>query len=277
MPPGARLPRGAAARALVRACHPEPTLAVTALATALSASVGARTGWVAAAFLTGQLTTGWTNDWRDRDRDRAAGRADKPVVRDGLPPALVGRAALVAAALCVPLSLAMGVRPGLWHLVAVASAAAYNLRLKGTVLSFAPYAVSFGLVPSIVTLGAGSWAPWWAGAAGALLGVGAHLANTLPDLDDDLAAGVRGLPHRLGRRTSEALSAVLLLVATALLALGPGRPGPASAGLLALAVLVTGTGLLRARRPHSRAAFRAALLVAALDVALLVARGSSLA
>jgi hypothetical protein len=37
----------------------------------------------------------------------------------------------------------------------------------------------------------------WAFAAGALLGVAAHFANVLPDLDDDRATGVRGLPQSL--------------------------------------------------------------------------------
>ncbi len=264
------------AAALLRASHPEPALAVTLLATALSVSVGARTGWVLAAFATGQLTTGWTNDWLDRDRDVASGRADKPVARGALPARVVGQAALVASLLCVPFSLAMGLRAGLAHLVAVASAAAYNLRLKATALSFLPYAVSFGLVPSVITLGVGAWAPWWATASGALLGVGAHLANALPDLEDDLRDGIRGLPHRLGRAASSALAAVLLLAATALLALGPGRPSVLAALTLTLAVAVTAAGLLRGRRPGSRDAFRAVLVVAALDVALLVARGADL-
>ncbi|MCW2779421.1 MAG: hypothetical protein JWN17_3146, partial [Frankiales bacterium] len=39
---------------------------------------------------------------------------------------------------------------------------------------------------------------------------------------------------------------------------------------------LTGAGLAVARRPGSRAAFRAVLVVAAVDVALLLARGSSL-
>lgn len=260
--------------ALVRACHPEPALLVTLVATALAASVGARTGWVFAAFLAGQLTTGWTNDWHDRERDLAAGRTDKPV---GLPAPVLGRAALVAAVACVPLSLAMGGRAGAWHLVAVASAATYNLRLKSTVLSWLPYAVSFALVPSVVTLGVGTWAPWWASAAGGLLGVGAHLANTLPDLEDDLATGVRGLPHRLGRRSSGVLAALLLLAATALLALGPRASGPVAAAVLAIAAGTVATGLALGRSPGSRAPFRAALVVAALDVGLLVARGSALA
>jgi 4-hydroxybenzoate polyprenyltransferase len=265
----------------VRACHPEPTAAVTALATALalSAGRGAESAWVTAAFLSGQLSVGWSNDWIDADRDRRTARPDKPVPRGEVSPGALRTAALVAATACVPLSLAMGLSAGLVHLAAVASAWAYNARLKSTVLSWAPYAFSFGLVPSIVTLGldGAPRAPWWATAAGALLGVGAHLANVLPDLEDDEATGVRGLPHRLGRTGSAGLSALLLLAATSLLAVGPGRPGPLVAAALVVAAAVTGTGLALGRREGSRAPFRAVLVVAAVDVALLLARGAALA
>ena len=267
--------------ALLRASHPEPTVAVTAVATALAVSsgLGAGSGWVAAAFLTGQLSVGWSNDWIDRDRDVRAARTDKPLAQGQVPLRVVRAAALTAAALGVPLSLAMGVRPGLAHLVAVAAAWAYNARLKSTVLSWAPYALAFGLVPSIITLGlrGSPWAPWWASAAGALLGVGAHLANVLPDLEDDAATGVRGLPHRLGARCSAVLAAVLLLAATACLALGPGRTGAVGAVVLVVTAVVTAAGLVRSRREGSRDAFRAAVVVAVLGVGLLVARGGALA
>lgn len=266
--------------ALAAASHPEPTVAVTAVATALAvgAGRGASSVWVAGAFLTGQLSVGWSNDWVDAARDVRSGRRDKPVVSGAVPVGVVRAAALTALALCVPLSLAMGPAAGLLHLVAVAAAWSYNLRLKATALSWAPYALAFGLVPSIVTLGTDGrpWAPAWATAAGALLGVGAHLANALPDLEDDLAEGVRGLPHRLGARASAALAAVLLLAATALLALGPGDAGPGSLAVLAVAAVVTSAGLARSRRAGSRAAFRAAIVVAVLGVGLLLARGSAL-
>ena len=269
------------ATALVRACHPEPTVAVTAVATALALASGLGAGalWVAAAFLSGQLSVGWSNDWVDRDRDVRTGRADKPVARGEVQLRTVKASALTALVLCVPLSLAMGLLAGLAHLVAVAAAWSYNLRLKSTPLSWAPYALAFGLVPSIVVLGlpGSPWAPWWATAAGALLGVGAHLTNVLPDLEDDAATGVRGLPHRLGERRSAAAAAVLLLAATALLVLGPGEPGAAELVVLVAAAVVTGVGLARTRRAGSRDAFRAAIVVAVLGVGLLVARGSALA
>lgn len=269
------------AAALVRACHPEPTAAVTALATALAAAAGL--GWrsllVTAAFLSGQLSVGWSNDWIDAARDVRTGRTDKPVARGDLPVPAVRAAALTAAALCVPLSLALGLRPGLLHLAAVAAAWAYNARLKSSLLSWLPYAFAFGAVPSVVTLAlpAGGPAPGWATAAGALLGVGAHLTNVLPDLEQDLATGVRGLPHVLGPRRSAALAAVLLLAAAALLAVGPGRPGTAAVVTVGVAAAVTAWGLVRARTPGSRDAFRAAIAVAALSVGLLVARGAALA
>jgi 4-hydroxybenzoate polyprenyltransferase len=268
--------------ALVRASHPEPTVAVTAIATALalSSGLGARSLWVAGAFLTGQLSVGWSNDWIDAARDVRTGRTDKPVARGELPVPVVRTAALVALALCVPLSLAMGVRAGLLHLAAVAAAWAYNARLKATPASWVPYALAFGAVPSIVVLGlpGAPLAPWWATAAGALLGVGAHLCNALPDLEEDLAQGVRGLPHRLGPRRSAVLATVLLLTAVVLLALGPpGAPGLAALLAVAVCTAVTAVGLARARRPGSRDAFLAAIVVAVVSVGLLVARGAALA
>ena len=272
---------------LVRASHPEPTAAVTAIATALAVStgVGARSLLVAAAFLTGQLSVGWSNDWIDAARDARNGRTDKPVGQGQLRVATVRTAALLALGLCVPLSLALGLPAGLLHLAAVAAAWSYNARLKSTALSWLPYALAFGAVPSIVVLAlppggpsGGAAAPWWATAGGALLGVGAHLCNALPDLEEDLAQGVRGLPHRLGAARSAGLAAGLLLTAAVVLALGPaGAPGPAALLAVAVSAVVTAAGLVRSRRPGSRAAFRAAIVVAVLCVALLVARGAVLA
>jgi len=261
---------------LLRACHLPPTLAVTAIATALAASVGAPALDVALAVLVGQLSVGWANDWLDAERDLAVGRRDKPVVQ-GLAPGVVRAAALLALAACVPLSLRLGAPAGALHLVAVASAWAYDLRLKATVWSWAPFAVSFGLMPSVVTatLPGQPLAPLWGTAAGALLGIGAHGANVLPDLADDAATGVRGLPQRLGRTGAVALTGIALVLATAALATGAGvRLGVPA---LLLAALVFGAGLAVGRRPRSRAPFVAVLVVAALDVGLLLSQGTALA
>ena len=77
--------------------------------------------------------------------------------------------------------------------------------MKSTVWSGASYAVAFGLLPSF----AASALPgirWRAGrtVAAALLGLGAHFANVLPDLAADAQNGVRGLPQRVAARSGPA-------------------------------------------------------------------------
>ena len=192
---------------LLRSCHPAPSAAVTAFAVALSLAVGRSVAGVVlagAAVAAGQLSVGWHNDWLDASRDEVSGRSDKPVALGAVSRALVGRAAGLAVAAVIPLSLANGWRAGLAHLAAVALAWGYNWRWKATVWSWVPYAGAFALLAAFVTLGlpVPRWPPWWALVAAALLGVGAHLANAAPDLAQDLAGGIRGLPHILGYRRS---------------------------------------------------------------------------
>lgn len=265
-----------AAGSLVLAAHPGPTVAVSALAGVLvvGSGGGVRSVLIVAAVLAGQLSVGWSNDWVDADRDAAVGRADKPVATGRVPVAAVRAAAIAAAAACLVLSLLLGWAAGGLHLTAVASAWAYNLVLKRTVWSWAPYALSFGLLPMALALALPGrpTAAWWAVAAGALLGVGAHGANTLPDLRDDAATGVRGLPHRLGATATALACACALLAATVLLVLAPtGEPTATGAVALVVATTVATAGTLVALRdPHSRLPFLAAIAVAATNVLLLV-------
>ncbi|WP_272262423.1 UbiA family prenyltransferase [Streptomyces xanthophaeus] len=266
--------RRRAVMGLLAACHPLPAAAVTLFAAALTAAVGrglpgavVTVGAVAA----GQLSVGWCNDRADLARDLATGRRDKPLAAGTVTPAAVTRAAAVALLLCVPLSLAAGVLAGAVHLVAVAAAWAYNLRLKSTLCSWLPYAVAFGLLPAFVTLGlpGAPWPPPWLTAAAALLGAGAHFANVLPDIEDDLATGVVGLPQRLGARRSAALAGLLVLGSTAALVVGvPGRVTAYGWALLAATAALV---LLTAGRP-GRLPFLATLAVAAADVTLLLFR-----
>jgi protoheme IX farnesyltransferase len=280
-------PPVASAVALARSCHPEPTAAVTLMVTALAITAGHGASGVllvAAAVLSGQLSIGWLNDVLDAERDIAAGRPDKPVAAGAVSARAVGVATMLAAAVCVPLSLAVGPAAGAVHLVAVAAGWAYDLGMKSTRLSVLPYVVCFGLLPVFVVLGlppdpsgAAPLPPWWLPVAGALLGAGAHFANVLPDLDDDAATGVRGLPHRLGAARSRAAAALLLLAATVVLALRAPVPAAPAWAVPAAAAVLLALGFRAGRRPGSRAPFRAVLAVAALAVALLVAAGPALA
>ncbi|MGW1536703.1 UbiA family prenyltransferase [Streptomyces aureus] len=268
--------RGSGAVAgLARSCHPGPVVAVTTLTAALAVIGGRGAGgcvlaW--AAVLTGQLSVGWCNDAFDAGRDIALGRPGKPVV-DGLVGAgQVWTAAYTAVALCVPLSLLNGLTAGAVHLAAVGAGWAYNLKLKATRWSWAPYAIGFAALPAFVTLGlpGSPWPHWWVLGAGALLGVGAHLGDVLPDIRGDLATGVRGWPQRLGPDRTRLLLPVPLVLASALLALGPpGPPGRRGTTALALALLVAVTGAVLGRR-RERLAFATAVVVAVVDVTLLL-------
>jgi 4-hydroxybenzoate polyprenyltransferase len=234
---------------------------------------------VAAAVLAGQLSVGWCNDAADAVRDTTCGRRDKPVATGELPPRAAEVAAGTALALCVPLSLLSGAAAAAAHLAGVAAGWAYNLRLKHTVLSPLPYAVGFASLPAFVTLGlpSPSWPAWWAMTAGVLLGVGAHLVNVLPDIENDLATGVRGLPQRLGRPACRWLAPLVMLTAVAVVVAGPpgavkfpNRVLAAAAGIVAVA----GTAV---PGPRSRWPFRAAIAVAGTAVTQLLLRGSDMA
>lgn len=258
-----------AARGLVAAAHAGPALAVTVLALLLVLAQGldpARGLLVVAAVLAGQLSIGWSNDLVDLARDRRAGRDDKPLATGAVPVGLVRACCTVAVLACVPLSLACGLVAGLVHLVCVAAGWAYNLGLKSTLLSWLPYAVAFGGLTAFVALAGGEAPPWWWPVGGALLGVGAHLLNVLPDLADDAATGVRGLPHALGPRWIAPVAAVVLVAATVVALVGAEPPRPvvwATGG--AVLVLAAGVIGLSGRRP-----FAAAVAIALVDAALLV-------
>ncbi len=245
------------------------TLVATAYAVAIPLDPG-RVVLTSAAVLTGQLSIGWSNDLLDARRDAAVARTDKPLATGALSARTARVACGVAVVATVALSLATGLVAGLVHLLAVAIGWGYNLGLKSTVLSWLPFALSFGLLPVFLTLaepGAGL-PPAWVPAAAALLGVGAHLVNVLPDLDDDAATGVRGLAHRVGERPARLLAVAALLAASLVLVLGSRGTVPPVAGLV---VLATTVGLATvAVVADGRTPFRAAIGIAVVDVMVLV-------
>ncbi|WP_240659656.1 UbiA family prenyltransferase [Streptomyces sp. WAC 01529] len=255
------------------------TVFVTALAVAAGRGAAGSVA-VAAAVLAGQLSVGWCNDAADARRDTVCERRDKPVATGELSSRAVALAAGTALTLCVPLSLLSGAAAGAAHLGMVAAGWAYNLRLKHTVLSPLPYATAFGALPAFVTLGlpTPSWPAWWAVTAGALLGVGAHLVNVLPDIEDDLATGVRGAPQRLGRPACRWLAPFVMLAAVGVLVAGaPGAGGIPDRVLATAAVIVAVTGTALPSGARSRWPFRAAIVASGMAVALLLLRGSDMA
>jgi 4-hydroxybenzoate polyprenyltransferase len=267
--------------ALLKASHPEPGGAVTIAMTLLAVGVGHR-GWsivgVCAAVAATQLAVGWVNDWLDADRDRVAGRRDKPVASGEVSRRTVGIAGLISALAIPVLGLPFGPEATVCITLVGIFALLYDWPLKSTPFSVVPYLVAFGLLPAfvVVSLPGHPTPPAWLVAAGALLGGGAHFANVLPDLADDAATGVRGLPHRIGAAWSQVAAAGLLLAATLTLVFGPpGRPSWPGIAAAVAAVVVLPIGWYAARRASGRpvAMFRAVIVVALIDVLLLIASG----
>jgi 4-hydroxybenzoate polyprenyltransferase len=261
----------------VQACHPLPTVFVTTLATAYGLVAGlsaGRAALLAAAVLTGQLSIGWCNDWIDADLDTAAGRRDKPVPRGDVARRTVGIAAASALAASLVLSFALGLVPGLVHCLMLAGGWAYDLGVKGTVASGVPYLVAFGALPAVATTAlphAAGQGPAWPApgvvAGAALLGLGAHFANTVGDTEADAATGVRGLPQRVGPAASLRWTAVLVGAAAAALLTASTRARPVAVVLLVAGALTAAAGAVGgARSPSGRAPFRLTLAAVGLVV-----------
>lgn len=285
-------------RALVITSHPGPSLAITALAALLAAQAAPRgTGPVltAPAMLALQFSIGWSNDAFDASRDAAAGRADKPLATGAIGSGPVWAAAGLSLLAALGMALAIGVATGIITAVMAAAGWAYNAGLKSALASGLMYLAGFGLVPAYAasTLPGHPWPRWQVTVAAALIGLGAHFVNVLPDLAADRATGVRGLPQQVaalagGRGTGRpapadttargepavrACAIVLLLAASALLlaAARPGRRWIAAAGLVVATALAAVSARGRGRVP-----FGAAIGIAAVDVVLFAAGGEAL-
>ena len=263
-------------RALVIASHPGPSLAITAMATVLAAEAaphGFGPVLVAPAMLAGQLSVGWSNDACDAARDVAAGRTDKPVARGEVTVASLWVAAVVSVLAALAMSAAISLVTLGINALLIGAGWAYNLGLKSTPWSGVMFLLGFGPLPAYAasTLPGQPTPRFWVCVAAALVGLGAHFANVLPDLSADLRSGVRGLPQLVAARggpgAARAAALVLLLSASALLVAeaSPARRWVAVTGLCCSCVLAVACALGSGRTP-----FRAALAIAGADVAVFV-------
>jgi 4-hydroxybenzoate polyprenyltransferase len=223
-----RKQRGQAA-SLLLCCHPLPAAAMTVamtIAAALTGRPALECGLVALTIGSGQLTVGWINDVVDADRDRAVGRQDKPIAAGWIDSRTVTFATGCMTLVVIPLSIANGTAAGIAHLAAVLSAWLYNLTFKQTVLSWLPYAVSFGLLPAFLSYGGlgagmhGSPPTIAMTVLAALLGIGIHFLNALPDLAEDSQTGVRHLPLRIAQRMGASRLLLVSAIYTGVVAVG---------------------------------------------------------
>jgi 4-hydroxybenzoate polyprenyltransferase len=270
--------------ALISSSHPGPCVVVTIVGAILGFALGyppERLIVLTLTVLTGQLSIGWSNDWLDAGRDAEVHRTDKPTVNGAISATTLRTAAVAAAVATVILSLILGPLAALANLVVVGMGWAYNAGLKNSLLSVVPYAVSFGSLPVLATLGGSPprVPEPWVVVVGALLGIAAHFTNVLPDLNDDKATGVRGFPHLLGGTASGILAFLCLAAAAVLLTFGPSnRPTPVLWVGLALGIAIAALGIvLTLRSVRTRFLMQLIMTGAVIDVVMLALAGQSIA
>jgi len=241
-----------------RIIHPFPTVLNVMATAALSfvAASGAPDATVLVRMLAvmfcAQAAIGVTNDLFDRHLDEAA-KPWKPLPA-GLMPVRIALLMAVGFALgAVVIAATLG--PGSFGLamLGMGCGLAYDARLKRTPLSFVPFVFAIPTLPSWVWVTFDAWTAvlWWIWPIGGLIGLSLHLANTLPDIDDDARHGVRGLAHALGAGRSRVLALSAFAAALALAA-AAGLAHDGERWLLAVALLAGAVGLAATLAIHAR-------------------------
>ena len=206
---------------LLKAAHFGPTIAVTLVSLLLAKNLWWEGPALVIAFgiFLGQLLVGWSNDLNDYQDDLKHNRSSKPLVSGAITTVQLLRGIKITAPAAVVFNLfgPLGIKGGLLYLFGVGMGVAYNFYFKSSLLSALPYALAFAALVSSLVISTDRPVPIWLITAGALLGVAAHFANVLKDLDQDLTSGIKGLPQRLGKRASRVITASLLILTTLLL------------------------------------------------------------
>ena len=186
-----------------------------------------------------QFAIGALNDLVDAPVDRI-GKPGKPIPAGLVAPTVARATVVVAAVGGLLLAVPGGLGLLLIGLAALAIGAWYDLRAKGTTLSWLPFALGIPLLPVF----------GWYGAVGSLpavflvlvpaaanAGTALAIANAIVDMERDDAAGIESIALALGARRAAWL-VVALLGVVAFLAIGTAAVVGAPTGW-AVAVLVT--------------------------------------
>ncbi len=206
-----------------------------------------------------QAAIGTANDILDADAD-AGYKPRKPIPLGLISPR--DARVLLAVSLGLGLGLSALSGPATFGVAVLGTAVGlvYDLRLKGTPWSWAPFAVGIPLLPVF---------GWVGGSGGALpaslvllvliavpAGAALACANALGDLERDLVTGTASVATALGRRRAWAVGAGLqgltLTVALGAIALGAADARAVLAGLAAGAIVVAGLVLGRSVDPTRR-------------------------
>ncbi len=205
---------------------------------------------------------GAMNDYVDEPLDRRGDRQEKPLVAGDLSRTSALLLWLMTGALGVAVAYHFNLRVAglstfLWLL-----GLSYNFWAKPTSLSWLPFMAFYPSLPVLGFVAAGRFTPslLLAYPVGGLLSVGLNVANTLPDLDRDVAGGVNGFTHKLG--TTRALIVLWLSLAATMILMAsstwlvdghPGRLAPGlGIGVLLLGVMIGDWMVLRSHNSLKR-------------------------
>jgi 4-hydroxybenzoate polyprenyltransferase len=202
-------------------CHPGPVLfLVIAVAGFALLAAWPDVRWsllavILAAHLTMQLSIAVFNDYCDRERD-ALSKKNKPIARGVILPgeALVFTLFLTIVMLLLVVHLnRLAILTTLLYLVL---GHGYNLGLKSTPAGGIVFALAIPLIPVYAFAAVDHVTPFivWQIPVAVLLGLALHLANSLPDIEQDKANRMRNMVVILGRkRTMLAITMFITLAA----------------------------------------------------------------
>ncbi len=236
--------------------HPFPSFLVAALTVALVPLAERQAGaslyvQLGLGMLFFQFSIGATNDIIDREDDAIA-KPWKPIPAGHIERRTADTVAVACGGLGLVATFGLSTTAWLIGLAGLVCGYVYDGWLKRTVLSWLPLAIAFPLIPVWVYTAAHAWEPvlWWVFPVGVLFAVAVHIANQLPDIEADAAAGSQGAPLRLGSRRAFGLAlgafgagASIAVVVLAFVSPARGALG-ASASAIALLLAGRATALL---------------------------------
>lgn len=211
----------------------------------------------------GQLLVGFINDLNDYSDDLKHKRMAKPLVSGEITTTKLRTAIKIVAPLTILVNIfgPLGIKGGLIYLFGVGMGVGYNFYFKSTLLSPIPYALAFAALVSCIVVATERTPPLWFISAAALLGVAAHFANVLKDIDQDLASKIKGLPQHIGKRGSRLVTSLLLITATFIL--------HAANSNLSLLIIGLVFALITSVAPN-KIIFKALMITAVIDVIMFI-------
>jgi len=205
-------------------CHPGPIvfngIAVTVFA--LLASWG-DIHWkilalAVSAHIAMQLSIAILNDYCDRERD-VLSKKNKPIVRGLVLPREALFTSLFMMLVMVVLLIPLNRGALLISVIYLALGQSYNLGLKTTPWGGVVFSLAIPLLPVYGFVAVNHFVPLvlWQMPVTAPLGLALHLANTLPDIEQDAANQLRNIAVVLGVRRSMIATSLLILLAAAVI------------------------------------------------------------